>query len=466
MHRAARTRRSSAAPRRWPRRGCRTGGRARCGPGTTPRPRGARGRPARWPRPGTARGRRRGPGTARASRNAALATTSVADDARRSSRRRRTSSPAAATTFTSQNPPSAASAMPGSGSPASHPPSCGTTSTNATWGSQRHDLTSEIAVVPASVTARNASVSSVGWAPTSGGAINAATSPYAAMLRASNRIAMITATTAAASDASRPTSGGIRPYRRVAANSEIEITPSPTPASTLPTSGERRASRTVPRASDALPAPSPMATRIGSVIQPRLNAMLRKNSAAAMRAIPPTQARARPANRSSRSRSVGRCAWGCARAASPPAHAGALAAAAAVAGPGTTAPAAGALQPTGAGRVAQPAAAAALAGIGAGPQVVGIGGGGGMAGAPSAAAASAGVAGSTRAASIAASRCSSSAMRCSSEATRSGCESTTDPSFVPRWTPRRPARDGRAPRAPLSSRPDAGRAGLRPRGGP
>ena len=49
------------------------------------------------------------------------------------------------------------------------------------------------------------------------------------------------------------------------------------------------------------PAASPIATRIGSVIQPRLKARLRKKMAAATRAMPPTHASARPANRSSRS---------------------------------------------------------------------------------------------------------------------------------------------------------------------
>ena len=70
---------------------------------------------------------------------------------------------------------------------------------------------------------RTASVRSVGDAPTSGGATSAATSPKAATLRASKRTAMTAAATAATSAPASPTSGGTRPYRRVAANSAIEI---------------------------------------------------------------------------------------------------------------------------------------------------------------------------------------------------------------------------------------------------
>ena len=119
------------------------------------------------------------------SRNVALARTRIALDGRRSSRRMRTSSPAAATMFTSQKPVSATTAWVVSGSPASQLASCGAASTKASDGSQRHERKSATAVEPASVTATNRSVSSVGDAPISGGAIRAATSPKAATLRAS-----------------------------------------------------------------------------------------------------------------------------------------------------------------------------------------------------------------------------------------------------------------------------------------
>ena len=70
----------------------------------------------------------------------------------------------------------------------------------------------------------------------------------------------------------------------------------------MPSSGLRRARNATPPANAAAPTPRPITTRIGSVIQPRLKARLRKKTAAATRATPPIQASARPANRSSRSR--------------------------------------------------------------------------------------------------------------------------------------------------------------------
>ena len=97
----------------------------------------------------------------------------------------RTSSPAAATMLTSQKPASATSAWAGTGSPASQLASCGAARMNASGGSQGHERNSAMAVVPTSVTATNRSVSNVGEAPTTGGAIRAAMSPKAATLRAS-----------------------------------------------------------------------------------------------------------------------------------------------------------------------------------------------------------------------------------------------------------------------------------------
>ena len=88
--------------------------------------------------------------------------------------------------------------------------------------------------------------------------------------------------------------------------------PSPTAVRTLPSSGLRRVeARARRRRAPAMPATRPTRTRIGSLIQPRLNARLRKKTAAATSAKPPIQASARPANRSSRSRRL-RDGWhGC-----------------------------------------------------------------------------------------------------------------------------------------------------------
>ena len=123
--------------------------------------------------------------------------------------------------LTSQNPASATIAWAGRG-PASHRANCGTVSTNAIDGSQRHERKREIAVVPMRVTATNRSVSVVGSAPMTGGAISAAMRPYAATSRASYRMAMTAAAIAATSAPTRPSSGGSSPYARVAANRAID----------------------------------------------------------------------------------------------------------------------------------------------------------------------------------------------------------------------------------------------------
>ena len=86
--------------------------------------------------------------------------------------------------------------------------SCGAVIANATGGSHRQDLVSEIAVVPTTVTARNAIVTVLAPAPMIGGAAAIASNPKIATACEFTLTAIAAATTAATNEPARATSGG------------------------------------------------------------------------------------------------------------------------------------------------------------------------------------------------------------------------------------------------------------------